>query len=132
LPSSVGCKYARCTYCTCQNGTWWCEAPGCASLPSQLVLEVVDAQTGQPVADPTFTNAGQALSMTCAQSSLDAGAPDGGRLCAEWRYYGSGHFEITIASPGYASQTLIVDVPAPKGECCYIGETVRRKVSLTK
>jgi hypothetical protein len=105
-----------------------CAGLGCASGPSPLVVQVVNA-VGSPVASPTFAEKGQPLQADCET--------DGGQIlvdasvCGAWHVLAGsiGPHVITVSAAGFEPQTFDAMLQGPAG-CCGLGPEVDVTVTL--
>jgi len=92
----------------------------CSGIP--ITVQVVDATTGQPIADATVTVDGRACEHRPAANQVDG-------------VYGcegsAGEREIAVSAPGHAPQTKTVELPEDEDEsCCSCGPQTSTKVEL--
>jgi hypothetical protein len=71
----------------------------CSAVPdnSEVTLYVSDAKTGRPIAAPTFSEAGQAISAQCGAES-----------CLLYVHSDGATHQLVVSAPGYRSQTVPV------------------------
>jgi hypothetical protein len=103
-----------------------CAGLGCPSGSGTLTLQVLDTQTGAPVAgEVTFTAMGQPLHFMCSVFG------DLGAACPSWTFSYEGTYDAVVQAAGYADGAIHFVLTGPAG-CCGKGPDVSDTVKLTK
>ena len=112
----------------CGLNTAQCECP---TTSPTVTFTITDAATGTKIQDPVFTVDGASSNGQCIGVFPDDAGPDAGPVCNQWRVtLPVGHSTVTVAAPGYQTQTFGFDTTMSTG-CCATGTQLNQTVQLS-